>query len=270
MSLLILFPVSGGPVVQTVHLQAAASLTGVSIVLRSQDTGVIVDTSAASEILPGSGVYSAAFTDIPAATYFVQLVRDSDGAILRYSDLTLSLVEGFYAVSGGGNLVTSESGGGGGGLTAPQAAQLIAIEAHASLITSGTRITVAADGGSSITLKAGDDYLESISTAKRIEITDAASTLYTLFNDADTITIAFGAGMGPKKDIVTGTVAKGTITHTAAVGAVPAYTTIFVETTVSDSLTAFVGEYDIQITHANGKKQTVFSGVCTVTNDFKS
>lgn len=159
-------------------------------------------------------------------------------------------------------------GGGGGGLTAPQAAQLTAIELNTALITSSTRITIAADSGSSITLKIGDDYYDSIDTAKRIEITDADSSIYTLLI-AQT-TIAFGAGVGPKRDLVTGTVDPLTITHTAAVGAVPAYTTIFVECSVADTLAALVGEYDIQITHASGKKQTVFSGACTLASDFKS
>jgi hypothetical protein len=158
--------------------------------------------------------------------------------------------------------------GGGGGLTGDQQDQIDAIEAHTSLITSSTRINIAADAGSDITLKIGDDYSGSIDTAKRIEVNDADSSIYTLLI-AQT-TIAFGAGVGPKRDLVTGTVDPLTITHTAAVGDVPAYTTIFVECTVSDSLSALIGEYDIQITHSNGKKQTVFSGACTLTNDFKS
>jgi hypothetical protein len=161
-------------------------------------------------------------------------------------------------------------GGGGGGLSEEQQAQLDEIEAHTSLITSTTRISVAADAGSDITLKIGDDYDASIDTAKRIEINDADSSIYDLLTDVSLTAIAFGCGLGPKRDLVTGTVDPETITHTAAVGDVPAYTTIFVECTVADTVAAIVGKYDIQITHAGGKKQTVFSGDCTLVNDFKS
>ena len=182
------------------------------------------------------------------------------GGTSTFSGLTDSL-EAIYDASGGG---------GGGGLTAPQQAQLDAIEEHTALITSTTRITIAADSGSDIELKIGDDYAASIDTAKRIEITDTGSVIYDLLTDVTLLAVSFGFGVGPKRDLVTGTIDPDTITHTAASGAVPAYTTVFVECAVADTLTNIVGRYDVQITHSNGKKQTAFSGDCTLVNDWKS
>lgn len=103
MTLLLLFGSSGGggggSVTQTVTMQAKAGLTGHQIVLRNQSTGAEVDTQSASEI--ASGVYSAAFTDAPAGTYFVQLV-DSSGSIVRFTDATLTLDTATFPLSGSG------------------------------------------------------------------------------------------------------------------------------------------------------------------------
>ena len=71
-------------------------------------------------------------------------------------------------------------------------------------------------------------------------------------------------------DVVTGTIDRETVTHTAAVGVVAAYTTVFVEMTVAATLKPVCGTYDIQVTHANGKKQTAFSGACELLKDSKS
>lgn len=98
------FTSGGGSVTQTVTVQAQASLTGVSLRLRSRSTGAVVDTEVAAETASGSSVYTADFTDVPAGTYFVQLIRDSDGAILRYSDATLTLTTATFPVSGSGGV----------------------------------------------------------------------------------------------------------------------------------------------------------------------
>jgi hypothetical protein len=159
-----------------------------------------------------------------------------------------------------------EGGGAGGGLTEGQQAQLDSIQAKTNLITSGTRITIAETSGSSITLKCGDDYYGD--TAKRIEITDADSSLYDLLRTETLQARSFGAGL--RRDAVTGTFSRDTITHTEASGSIAAYTTIFVECSVGSDTPAGVTTYDIQITDASGRKHTPFSGQVTLVQDFKS
>ena len=105
------FTSAGGSVTQTVTVQAQASLTGVSLRLRSRSTGAVVDTEVAAETASGSSVYTADFTDVPAGTYFVQLIRDSDGAILRYSDATLTLTTATFPVSGSGGVAELNTAG---------------------------------------------------------------------------------------------------------------------------------------------------------------
>ena len=105
MSLLLLFGASSSTI-QTVTMQAQAGLTGHSIVLRSRDDGTEVDSQPATEV--ADGVYIALFINVPAGTYFVQLVSAA-GAIVRYSDVSLTLDPEVFPVVGAGD------GGGGGG-----------------------------------------------------------------------------------------------------------------------------------------------------------
>lgn len=85
--------------IQTVTMQAQAGLTGHSIVLRSRDDGTEVDSQPATEV--ADGVYVALFIDVPAGTYFVQLVSAA-GAIVRYSDVSLTLDAEVFPVAGAG------------------------------------------------------------------------------------------------------------------------------------------------------------------------
>jgi hypothetical protein len=106
MTLLLLFG-GGGSVTQTVTLQAQAGLTSHSIRLRSRSTGIEVAVEVATEL--AAGVYSADFTSVPAGTYFAQFVRDSDSAIIRFSDATLTLTTATFPVSGAGGAVELDS-----------------------------------------------------------------------------------------------------------------------------------------------------------------
>ena len=177
-----------------------------------------------------------------------------------------AMIAAFNAMRSGNVFTAPALANAPGGLTAGQQLQLNSVEAKTNLITSSTRITIAADSGSSITLKCGDDYAGS--TAKRIEITDADSSLYNLLRDETLTARAFGAGI--RRDAVTGTFSRDATTHTAASGSIPAYTTIFIECSVASDTPAGVTTYDIQITDASGRRHTPFSGQCTLVQDYKS
>lgn len=155
-------------------------------------------------------------------------------------------------------------------LTPEQQAQLDSIQAKTNLLTAGTRVTVAADAGTSISLKIGDDFVAASSTAKRIEVNDADQSIYNLLRTESLLAREFGAGLSAKRDMVTGTIDRATITHTAASGSISAYTTVFVECSVSAELQSANCGYDVQITDASGKKHTVFSGSCSLVTDYKS
>lgn len=173
--------------------------------------------------------------------------------------------------------ISSISGGGGGGgsgdvssFSGDAATQINAIQAKTNLLTSGTRVTVTADVGTAITLKIGDDFSAASSTAKRIEVNDADQAIYDLLRDNTLLAREFGAGLSAKRDMVTGTISRDTVTHTPLSGAVPAFTTLFVECSVSAELQSANCGYDVQITDALGKKHTVFSGTCSLVTDYKS
>jgi hypothetical protein len=173
--------------------------------------------------------------------------------------LTLAAAPGFTVSAGDSIAIIAVAG-----LTAGQRAQL-------ALIGSGTRITVKADSGKSISLKIGDTYAVARNSAKRIEVNDADSSIYDLLMGDEVDSIAFGLGdVAGNKDLVVGTVASDTVEHTAASGSVPAYTTVYMETTVADTAKPVCGTYDIQVKFTDGKKQTAFSGSCELVRDNKS
>lgn len=209
---------------------------------------------------PDNDVYNdqlAIITDAATSTQkAVSIVLDYIGSS---KTLTLLSTPGFTVASGDTISIVAVAG-----LNASQRAQL-------GLIGAGTRVTVKADSGTSITLKIGDTYDESRNTARRIEVNDGDSSIYDLLMDGDVSAIAFGLGdAAGNKDIVVGTVSPDTVIYTAASGSVSAYTTVFVELTVADTAKPVCGTYDIQVTFSDGKKKTAFSGSCELVKDNKS
>ena len=241
----------------SIHMAENLGLTEFTLYLRKTSDGTLLNTGgdALTEDPAGSGRFTADVGESWSET-LAAVVLDSNSLAVRDGWLAVgeTIVRDSYPL----------------GLTNGQQAQLDAIQASTALIGAGTRITVKADSGQSITLKIGDDYAAANSTAKRIQVNDADSAIYNLLTDNTLAARSFGFGVSGNRDLVIGTIDRATVTHTAAAGATPAYTTVFVEMSVSADLQAQTGKYDVQVTHASGKKQTVFSGDCTLEADNKS
>lgn len=189
MSLLLLFGASSSTI-QTVTMQAQSGLIGHSIVLRSRDDGTEVDSQPATEV--ADGVYIALFINVPAGAYYVQLVSAA-GAIVRYSDVTLTLDPVVFPVLGAGG----GAGGGGGEVTSfagDAAAQITAIleTAASAVVNSGLQIATegfpaslrigdarTADNGRSLTLRVYDidDPETPLSQIGTLALEDAKLTL---------------------------------------------------------------------------------------------
>jgi hypothetical protein len=247
--------------VVSIQEEIQANLSGDTVLITTtiatvtSETVLILTTGS-----PDSDVYNdqlAIITDAATLTQkAVSVVLDYLGSS---KTLTLLSTPGFTVAAGDAISIVAVAG-----LSASQRAQL-------GLIGSGTRVTVKADSGTSITLKIGDTYSETRNTARRIEVNDGDSSIYDLLMDGDVSAIAFGLGdAAGNKDIVVGTVSPDSVTYTAASGSVSAYTTVFVELTVADTAKPVCGTYDIQVTFSDGKKKTAFSGLCELVKDNKS
>jgi len=172
--------------------------------------------------------------------------------------LTLASAPGFTVAAGDSVAIIAVAG-----LTAVQRNQLASIGAS-------TRVTVRADLGTEISLKIGDTYAATRSTAKRIDVNDSDSSIYDMLTGDDIASIDFGLSNATTIDVVTGTVDPETVTHTAASGSVSAYTTVYVDVEVDADLKPFCGDYDIQITYDDETRQTPFGGKCELVRDFKA
>lgn len=181
---------------QTINFPFLAGESGLSLRLRSLSTRAIVATQSAAESTANNGVQTAAFTDIPAADYLLQLISGTD--ILGQDVITLTLTTGqFWPAS-----ATAASGG---GLTTEQNAALERIDAKAALIT-GAKLQVvgAVTPGGDIRLVIGDDHIVSADSELSRTIADTGGALYARLNAADSIT--FGAGRVRQPNMITGSV----------------------------------------------------------------
>lgn len=95
---------------QTVISTFLAGRTSHSFRLRNQSTGAIVDTQAATETASGSGVYTAAFTDVPAGTYTLQFIRISDSLVVDDKVVTLTLTTATFVAKLAVELDSAASG----------------------------------------------------------------------------------------------------------------------------------------------------------------
>lgn len=185
---------------QTINFPFLAGESGLSLRLRSLSTRAIVATQSAAESTANNGVQTAAFTDVPAADYLLQLISGTD--ILGQDVITLTLTTGqFWPASA----TAASGGGGGGGLTTEQNAALERIDAKAALIT-GAKLQVvgAVTPGGDIRLVIGDDHIVSADSELSRTIADTGGALYARLNAADSIT--FGAGRVRQPNMITGTV----------------------------------------------------------------
>jgi hypothetical protein len=142
-------------------------------------------------------------------------------------------------------------------------AKLNAVQAAVVMQTGATGYSAVRPGGK-IVLKAGDDYADDIVTTISLPVTDAGEVVYDRLTAGDTATIKFAAGRNRQKDLIVGTVAKASVTHTAGVTYVP------IEITRSQITTAKVFndyKYDIQVTTSGNKVTTPVGGELEVEFD---
>jgi hypothetical protein len=179
---------------QTINFPFLAGETGLSLRLRSRTTRAIIDTQSSSESTANNGIQTAAFTDVPAGQYLLQLIQGTD--VLGQDTITLTLTTGQF---------WPDAAGASGGLTTEQAAALERIDAKAALIT-GSKLSVAGavTPGGDITLVIGDDRVSAADSELLRSITDTGGALHTRLAAASEIT--FGAGRNGVADLITGTV----------------------------------------------------------------
>lgn len=261
------------------NLDATVSSRLASASYSSPPSAAAISSQVASDLAAahGAGSWATAtgFSTHSAADVWTVTTRGLTEAVALDSAARSALLQAMVTEDTGETVAADGSvaklaQGSASGLTEDQANQLDSIQAHTNLITSGTRVRVTADGGQTIELKIGDDFSAANGTAKRIEVNDADSAIYDALTDETLTAREFGVGIEGSPDLVTGTFEADTITHTPASGSVPAYTTIFVECSVSESLQSITAGYDIQITDSDGRKRTPFSGVCDLVTNYKS
>jgi hypothetical protein len=141
--------------------------------------------------------------------------------------------------------------------------KLNTIQSSVVMQTGATGYSVVRPGGK-IVLKAGDDYSDDIITTISLPVTDAGEVVYDRLTAGDTATIKFAAGRNRQKDLIVGTVAKASVSHTAGLTYVP------IQITRSQITTAKVFndyKYDIQVTTSGGKVTTPVGGELEVEFD---
>lgn len=240
---------------QTVNFPFLAGESGLSLRLRSLTDRSIVATESASESTASNGVQTAAFTNVAAGNYLLQLVSGSD--VFGQDVITLTLTTGqFWPAS-----ATASSSG---GLTTDQAAALDRIDAKAGLIT-GSKLSVAGavTPGGDITLVIGDDRVTDADSELLRSITDTGGALHTRLAAASQI--KFGAGRNGVADMITGTV---TSAHSANV------TTLTIEIdhagVSTDAIASEDYTYQIQRVTADAEHVVELSGNLTLLNRYVS
>lgn len=183
---------------QTINFPFLAGESGLSLRLRSLSTRAIVATEAAAELTANNAIQTAAFTDVAAGDYLLQLIDGTD--VLGQDVITLTLTTAqFWPAS------ATPANSSSGGLTTEQAAALDRIDAKTGLITGGKlSVAGAVTPGGDITLVIGDDRVTAADSELLRTISDTGGALHTRLAAASQI--KFGAGRNGVADMITGTV----------------------------------------------------------------
>lgn len=240
---------------QTINFPFLSGESGLSLRLRSLTTREIVATESSAESTANNAIQTAAFTDVAAGDYLLQLIAGTD--VLGQDVITLTLTTGqFWPAS-----ATAASSG---GLTSDQAAALSRIDAKAALIT-GAKLQVAGSvtPGGDIRLYLGSDYLVSADSELLRSISDTGGALHTRLQAAESI--EFGAGRNGVPNLIRGTVTSAYASNV---------TTLTIEidgATDIDIAQAIASEdytYQIRRVTAGGKKVTEVEGNLTLITDY--
>jgi hypothetical protein len=183
---------------QTINFPFLAGESGLSLRLRSLSTRAIVATQSASESTANNGVQTAAFIDIPAADYLLQLISGTD--ILGQDVITLTLTSGqFWPAS-----ATASSGGGGGGSgDAEQATSLeilAAVEALGATALSAATWTAGSITGFPATLVIGDSYIDDVNRHIKIYYRDENDDPITTIGSKSVTDVDFTASLRISQD----------------------------------------------------------------------
>lgn len=201
---------------QTINFPFLAGESGLSLRLRSLSTRAIVATQSAAESTANNGVQTAAFTDVPAADYLLQLISGTD--ILGQDVITLTLTTGqFWPVS-----ATAASGGTGDAMETTSQEILAAVEALGASALSAATWTSGSITGFPSTLNIGDSYIDDVNRFIKIYYRDSNSTPITAIGSKNLTDADFSASLRITQDNRS-SVVTATCAWVAAVGPTEGY-----------------------------------------------